>query len=229
MTPERNQQTRVVLSWLREDQHENAERVLALALDEVDATQQRRSWWPAWRYSNMSNTFRIAAVAAAVFVVAVAGYQLLPRSSGSGAGGSPAVAPSPTPSLLARGTFKAKGSDVVLDATGAGSSASGTMTVSSTDFSFTVELQCTRNTDDDLLWIAGDVTESSFIQYAPEGTRTGIVLQPGSPVQAVFIFQMNDPRAATCQAFVDDLIALGARGDVLGGLDPIEGRVELAP
>ena len=49
MTTERDPRTRTVLSWLREDQHENAERVLLRALDEVDTTPQRRSWWPAWR------------------------------------------------------------------------------------------------------------------------------------------------------------------------------------
>ena len=49
MTTERDPRTRTVLSWLREDAHENAERVLLRALDEVDTTPQRRSRWPAWR------------------------------------------------------------------------------------------------------------------------------------------------------------------------------------
>ncbi len=49
MTTERDPRTRIVLAWLREETHENAERVLLRALDEVDTTPQRRSWWPAWR------------------------------------------------------------------------------------------------------------------------------------------------------------------------------------
>ena len=56
MTTERDPRTRIVLSWLREDAHENAERVLLRALDEVDTTPQRRSWWPAWRIHWM-NTY----------------------------------------------------------------------------------------------------------------------------------------------------------------------------
>ena len=44
MTTESDPRTRVVLSWLREEGHENAERVLLRALDEADTTPQRRSW-----------------------------------------------------------------------------------------------------------------------------------------------------------------------------------------
>ena len=41
MTTEGDPRTRIVMSWLREDAHEDAERVLLRALDEVDATSQR--------------------------------------------------------------------------------------------------------------------------------------------------------------------------------------------
>ena len=44
MTIEHDPRTRIVLSWLREDAHENPEHMLLRALDEVDATPQRRSW-----------------------------------------------------------------------------------------------------------------------------------------------------------------------------------------
>ena len=40
MTTERDARTRIVLSWLREDAREDAERVLLSALDEVDTTPQ---------------------------------------------------------------------------------------------------------------------------------------------------------------------------------------------
>jgi hypothetical protein len=84
MTTERDLRTRTVLSWLREDLHENAERVLLRALDDVDTTPQRRSWWPAWRSLDMNNLVRYAIAAAAVLVVALVGYQLLPSNIGSG-------------------------------------------------------------------------------------------------------------------------------------------------
>jgi hypothetical protein len=77
MTAEHDPRTRTVLSWLREDAHENAERALLLALDEVDTTPQRRSRWPA-RRSMAMNRFSIAAVAAAAVVaVAIVGYNLV--------------------------------------------------------------------------------------------------------------------------------------------------------
>jgi hypothetical protein len=95
MTIEHDSQTRVVLSWLRQDAHEDAERVLLRALDEVDATPQRRSWWPARRFTSVTN-IRLAIAAAAVVIVALLGYNLLPLTGTIGGPATPA--PSPTPS-----------------------------------------------------------------------------------------------------------------------------------
>ena len=36
--------TRIFRSWIREDQHESADRILGVVLDLLDATPQRRSW-----------------------------------------------------------------------------------------------------------------------------------------------------------------------------------------
>jgi len=225
MTTERDPGTRIVLSWLREETHENAERVLLRALDEVDTTPQRRSRWPAWRTNPMNTYAKLIAAAAAVLVVATVGYQFLPRSGGIG--GQPTIAPSPSPTLLALGTFRAKGAAVVLDATGGASSVTGSMIVTDVSRNFTVDLECTRTTDAGLIWIGGDVTESANWSDAPKGTRAAIVFKRGTPVQAVFIFQMDDPRSASCQAFFDDMIAIG--GEPVGALEPIEGTVELGP
>ena len=222
MTTERDQRTRTVLSWLREDLHENAERVLLLALDEVETTPQRRSWWPARRFSSMNTYAKAIALAAAVLVVAVVGYRFLPGNGG--VGGQPTIAPSPTPSLLARGTFIVQGFSTTLDATGSGSNVSGSMSTTGTG-TFTTDLECER-TINGLRWIGGDVTASSY-SAAPKGTRAAILLQPGSPVRGIFVFQMNDPDSASCQAFFDDMLALGE--DINAGLEPIIGTVELAP
>jgi hypothetical protein len=94
MTTERDPRTRTVLSWLREDAHENAERVLLRALDEVDATPQRRSWLPARRSTQMNRLFLAASAAAAVLAVAIVGYGLLPVSN---PGGQATVMPSTAP------------------------------------------------------------------------------------------------------------------------------------
>ncbi len=233
MTTERDPRTRTVLSWLREDAHENAERVLLRALDEVDATPQRRSWWPAWRSDRMNTYAKLIAAAAAVLVVAVVGYQFLPGNGGSG--GQPTIAPSPSQALLARGTFTAHGVAVELDATGGASSVTGSMIVSpeadyvgdTFDGDFTVDLECTR-TIDGLLWIGGDVTESTTT-IAPAGTRAAIVFERGSPAKAIFVWQMDDPRSASCQAFFDDMVALGGTEDRRAAMQPIEGTLELGP
>jgi len=229
MTTGHDPQTRIVLSWLREDAHENPEHMLLRALDEVDATPQRRSWWPAWRSSRMNTYAKLIAAAAAVLVVAVVGYQFLPGSGG--VGGQPTIAPSPSQALLARGTFTVHVGDgyaVDLDATGGASSVTGSMIVSHpTKGGFTVDLECTR-TIDGLLWIGGDVTKSTYSE-APADTRAAIVLERGSPVKGIFVWQMNDPRSASCQAFFDDIIALEGTGNIRSGLGPIEGTLELGP
>jgi len=217
--------TRIVRSWLDEGATRLPDRVLDAVLDQVPTTRQRRSWWPARRISDMNKLALTAAAAAAVLVVAVVGYKLLP---GLGFGG-PGAVPSPSPALLARGTFTALvggGYTVDLDATGGASSVTGSMTVANgTNGRYTVDLECTR-TIDGLLWIGGDVTESTNSD-APAGTRAAIVLKRGSPVQAIFAWQMNDPRSASCQAFFDDIIATA--GDIEAGMEPITGTLELGP
>jgi hypothetical protein len=93
--------TRIVQSWLRTDEHESADRVLDNVLALLDATPQRRSWWPARRIAPMSVFAKLAAAAAAVAVVALFVIIAIPRGS-SGVGGSSAP-PSLTPSPSAPG------------------------------------------------------------------------------------------------------------------------------
>ena len=111
MTTERDPGTRIVLSWLREDAHENAERVLLRALDEVDTTPQRRSWWPARRFTDMNAFAKMAIGAAAVVVVAFAAIQFFPVGTGPGA-------PSPTASPPPLGTGSLEPGRYALDWSG---------------------------------------------------------------------------------------------------------------
>ena len=97
MTTEHDPRTRTVVSWLREDGHENAERVLLSAMNEIDHTRQRRSMWPAWRFSDMNAFAKLIAATGAVVVVAVVGFTLIPRG-GSGTGPPPSPTPSMSPS-----------------------------------------------------------------------------------------------------------------------------------
>jgi hypothetical protein len=221
----RHELDRSISAWLDAEAPDRApDDVLEASRERLRTTKQRRAWLPAWRYSPMNSYAKVAVAAAIVLVVGFAGYQLLPRNGGIG--GQPTLAPSPSPSLLARGTFKvtAAGADVVLDATGGGADVTGRMAVTREEGTFTVDLECSRTDAQGALWIGGDVTESTDTVNAPQGSRVAIVLKRGTPVQGIFVFQFDDPRAASCLAFFDDMAALGPIA-----VEPIVGTVELAP
>jgi hypothetical protein len=96
MTTERDM-TRIVRSWLRTDEHESADRVLDNVLALLDATPQRRSWWPARRIADMNTFAKLATAIAAVVVAAVVGINLLPGGGPGGPTASPSPSPSPSP------------------------------------------------------------------------------------------------------------------------------------
>lgn len=101
--------TRIVRSWLEEGVTALPDRVLDAVLDQVPATPQRRSWWPAWRFAQMNTYAKLAMAAVALVVVAVVGYNLLPTRGGVGvpqASLSPAPTLAPMPSgSMAAGTY----------------------------------------------------------------------------------------------------------------------------
>ena len=223
--------TRLVRSWIREDQHESADRILGVVLDRLDTTPQRRSWWSARRSNRMNTYVKLIAAAAAVLVVAVVGYQFLPTQSGGS--GQPTLEPSPSPTLLARGTFMLYEAEVDLDATGSGDSVTGTMAVSHADGDFTVDLKCTRTTEDGVILIAGDITDSAS-PHAKKGAREVLVLKPGSPVYASFDSEGRpggDVRPAdSCPELLEQVIETGTQ-TVVGpnGLEPIQDAIEFGP
>ena len=73
--------TRIVRSWLEEGVTALPDRVLDAVLDQVPATPQRRSWWPARRIADMNPIAKFAIAAAAVVVIAIVGLELVPRGS----------------------------------------------------------------------------------------------------------------------------------------------------
>ena len=90
----RSDTERILDTYLAPEADQLADRVIEAALADIARTPQRRSWWPAWRSDHMNTYVKLIAAAAAVLVVAVAGYQLLPR--GGGTGGQPTGRPSVT-------------------------------------------------------------------------------------------------------------------------------------
>jgi hypothetical protein len=86
---------REVRSWLRDDEHEDADRVLFSVLEQIDTTPQRRAGWLARRFPIMNSTrIRYGIAAAAVVVAALVGVRFL--SPDVGAPG-PSAIPSPEP------------------------------------------------------------------------------------------------------------------------------------
>jgi len=83
--------TRIVRSWLEEGVTALPDRVLDAVLDQVPATQQRRSWWPPRRLRNMNSYTRVGLGAAAALAVALAGVGLLGKSNVG-----PATSPTPS-------------------------------------------------------------------------------------------------------------------------------------
>lgn len=90
--------TRIVRSWLEDGVTVLPDRVLDSVLDQLPATHQRRSRWPAWRIAKMNQSAKLGIAAAAVLVVALIGYQYLPSSSfGSPDATASAAPPTQTP------------------------------------------------------------------------------------------------------------------------------------
>ena len=96
--------TRIVRSWLRTDEHESADRVLASLLDLVDATPQRRPARPVRRI-DVNTYLKLAVAAVLVAAVAIVWWRLLPDNTGVGAPATPTPtatpAPTPTPTPTA--------------------------------------------------------------------------------------------------------------------------------
>jgi hypothetical protein len=85
-----NDVARSLGSWLKENRHEDANRVLDVVFDQIPATPQRRAGWLARRFPIMSsNVFRVG-IAAVVAITAILGLSYLNTQVGS-------RQPTPTP------------------------------------------------------------------------------------------------------------------------------------
>jgi hypothetical protein len=89
--------TRIVRSWLHEDAHESAGRLLEEVVAALDRTPQHRTRRPAWRFGSMNVDAKLGLYAAAVLAVVALVMNLLPGGANHIVGG-PAESPSPRPS-----------------------------------------------------------------------------------------------------------------------------------
>jgi hypothetical protein len=105
MTTDRDTAHRVG-SWLKEDRHEDGNRILSAVLDQLDDTPQRRSWRAAWRLLLMNNTFRLGLAAASLVVVAIVGLTLFTGRNVAAPQPTPSPSPTATPASAAAGTLE---------------------------------------------------------------------------------------------------------------------------
>ena len=79
---------RLLDHWFGDGPTEAPGRVLDAVADQIGRQSQRPVWRLEWRHIYMTSTFKLATAVAALAVVAVVGYTLLPNSSsGNGSGG----------------------------------------------------------------------------------------------------------------------------------------------
>ncbi len=84
----------VISAWLNDEAAERApEHLLSATRTRIESTNQRRARWPAWRLQPMNNRSRLGGAVAAIAVIVVLGFVLIPRPTGIG---GPTPTPSPT-------------------------------------------------------------------------------------------------------------------------------------
>jgi hypothetical protein len=155
--------TRIVRSWIREDGHESADRVLDSVLDQLDTTPQRRAGWPAWRTPTMNKFVTIGLGVAAVVAILLVGAQLLGSPSGGlGADPTATATPEPTPQATpspSADAFLPQGPILIWDPSLEGSAPGAstiTVTISANGWQFHDDYQWlqkgTDEVDDAVVW-----------------------------------------------------------------------------
>jgi hypothetical protein len=237
---------RLIHAFLQEGEELLQDPIYDAVRAEIDTKRQRAFIGP-WRIASMNRFLAIGAAAVAVLVVVVIGSQLLGSRTNLGGGGDATPTPQPTPTssptpaagTLASGSFTAPlaefGESVDIEAVRTGDDVSGTMEISNPaggEGAYSVDVQCAQNTDEGVLVIGGEVTESTYQEFIEDGAYVVIALAPGTPVRmlwAVDVLVTDDvpAPAESCSAFVESLISDGAFDTVDVHGRPIEGDLAL--
>ena len=91
--------TRIVRAWLRTEEHESADRLLAEVIPALDRTKQRRARWRNWGIGRMTTNTKLDILAVAAVAIVIIAANLLPDGGSSSIGGPvPTESPSPNPS-----------------------------------------------------------------------------------------------------------------------------------
>jgi hypothetical protein len=73
---------RALSSWFEDGPTAMPDRVSTVVADRIGRTRQQRTWRLRGRPIDMNATFKIGAAIAAVVVIAIVGYNLLPQRAG---------------------------------------------------------------------------------------------------------------------------------------------------
>jgi len=84
-----------LVAWFEDGPTTMPDRVIDVVADRIGRQRQRRPWRLPWRLP-MTTQLKLVAGLAAVLVLAVVGYNLLPKLGVGGPGPTPTVAPTPT-------------------------------------------------------------------------------------------------------------------------------------
>ncbi len=99
---------RLLDHWFSDGPTVAPDRVLDVVADRIGRQSQRPAWRLDWRHLRMNTTLKLATAIAAVAIVAILGYNLLPGSSGGVGGPGPTPSPTPTPPALPDGRLDAR-------------------------------------------------------------------------------------------------------------------------
>jgi hypothetical protein len=233
--------TRIVRSWLEEGATALPDRVLDSVLDQLHATRQRRSWWPARRAHEMNVSVRLALAAAAVVIVAFAGFRFLtPNQQVGGPTSPPSAAPSasPFPTVRAATPLGAGGTPVNVGTYRAAFEPPFTFTISTV-----VNLDCTGQCHGSIdanqpSWLDmefGGVHGAELMVFAlakvADPSSTGLVDPPAKPADIAALIATSPkltvlapPKAVTVGGLdasqldvrAHEGFSLGSRPDVVG-------------
>ena len=215
---------RLLDQWFADGSSVAPDRVVDIVADRIERQPQRPAWRLDWRHLTM-NPFAKAGVAiAAVVLIAVVGYTLLPGTSG-GVGGpaptaiptaSPTTAPSPSPSAAASAAavyptwYTPEGGSL-----GAGILSAGSHTSRFTPaFTYTVPTGWINGRDDGDFHLLFPDTPATQAEHASSGDLAHAI-QLGQVDQPYFVCEGLEKSGGTAAENGELAVMVGAGGVVL--------------
>jgi hypothetical protein len=220
---------RLLDHWFSNGPDQASDRVVDTVTDRIERQHQRPAWRLHWRPTTVNAYAKIAVAAAAVLLVAVVGYNLLPRGSTSVSGQAPTASPSPTPSPTPAPTTSPSptpaptvsssstrpigtyGGTVTYQSDGApatteveavadGARASGTAVSTGNGHTHSVRLECAVRKGD--TWAVVGRVEHTTVPGESVGFWSAVIVRDGSPQQIAIWLSADAPAGTDCAGFL---------------------------